>query len=118
MEPAQHGDTGARPVLPATGAGLVPGVSDHRPRLVYNALPLSRSGGGVSTYIRELLDALPDAVDASLAAAVSQDAADLLPARVEALVQPESEGVRRALRGLRGFGPADLVHGLDVDLPF
>ncbi|MBV8463478.1 MAG: glycosyltransferase family 4 protein [Acidimicrobiales bacterium] len=92
-------------------------MSDGRPRLVYNALPLSRAGGGVSTYIAGLLSALPDAVDGSLAAAVHRDAVDLLPPGVEALPRPESHGVRRALRGLAGFGRADLVHGLDVDLP-
>ncbi len=90
---------------------------DRRPRVVYNALPLAEAGGGVSTYIRELLPAMAATVDASMGAAVGTAAAGLLPPGVEALVQAESSGWRRALRGLAGFGPADLVHGLDVDLP-
>ena len=92
-------------------------MSERRARLVYNALPLSPSGGGVSTYIRELLRAMPTAVDAALAAAVHPDATTLLADGVDPIVRPESRGLRRALRGLGGFGPADLVHGLDVDLP-
>lgn len=31
--------------------------------------------------------------------------------------RPVSAGARRAIAGLRDVGPADLVHGLDVDLP-
>jgi glycosyltransferase involved in cell wall biosynthesis len=92
-------------------------VTDRRPRVVYNALPLATTGGGVSTYIRELLAAMAGAVDATLAAAVHGDAAPLLPATVAPMLRPESHGLRRAIRGLAGFGPADLVHGLDVDLP-
>jgi len=92
-------------------------VSDRRPRVVYNALPLATAGGGVSTYIRELLAAMVGTIDATLAAAVHPDATALLPDDVEPLLQTESRGLRRALRGLAGFGPADLVHGLDVDLP-
>ncbi len=45
------------------------------------------------------------------------DAAALLPDAVEPILRPESHGLRRALRGLAGFGPSDLIHGLDVDLP-
>ncbi len=92
-------------------------MSGRRPRVVYNALPLARSGGGVSTYIRELLGSMAGAVDADLSAAVRPEGATLLSDDVAPLVQPESRGMRRALRGLAGFGPADLVHGLDVDLP-
>ncbi len=86
-------------------------------RLVVNALPLDPHGGGVSTYIRELLRALPPAVSSTVAAAVQSTAVGELPPDVEPLVQPPSKGVRRAISGLRGFGVADLVHGLDVDLP-
>ena len=43
-------------------------MSRQLSRVVYNALPLAPSGGGVSTYIRELLAAMPGAVDASLVA--------------------------------------------------
>jgi glycosyltransferase involved in cell wall biosynthesis len=92
-------------------------VSERRPRVVYNALPLAVDGGGVSTYIRELLTAMPGSVEAALVAAVHAGTEDLLPAGVAPLLHPQSQGLRRALRGLAGFGAADLVHGLDVDLP-
>ena len=40
-----------------------PGRGDPRPRIVFNALPLDARGGGVSTYIRELLGALIAVID-------------------------------------------------------
>ena len=88
-----------------------------RPRITFNALPLDSRGGGVSTYIRELLTALAPVADADLAAAVRPDGRAELPTGVTALTVPESHGVRRVVAGARGFGPCDLVHGLDVDLP-
>jgi glycosyltransferase involved in cell wall biosynthesis len=88
-----------------------------RPRLVYNALPLDPRGGGVSTYIREILAAMVPVVGAELVAAVRPEGAGLLPVGVNPLVLTESHGIRRAIAGARGFGPADLTHGLDVDLP-
>jgi glycosyltransferase involved in cell wall biosynthesis len=97
------------------GAGFL--VTDRRPRIVYNALPLATAGGGVSTYIGELLGAMVETVDASLTAAVLADGASVLPDGVDALVRAQAHGLRRALVGLVGFGAADLVHGLDVDLP-
>ncbi len=87
------------------------------PQLTFNALPLSARGGGVSTYIRELLGALATRTPAHLTAAVHPSGRAELPPGVEALVIPEASGMRRALAGARGFGPTDLVHGLDVDLP-
>ncbi|MGA2837920.1 MAG: glycosyltransferase family 1 protein [Acidimicrobiales bacterium] len=88
-----------------------------RPRIAFNALPLDPRGGGVSTYIRELLCSLDPVVDADLVAAVRPCGRDLLPPGVAPMVVAESHGVRRAIAGARGFGPADLTHGLDVDLP-
>ena len=88
-----------------------------RPRLVYNALPLEPRGGGVSTYIREVLTAMVPVVGADLIAAVRPEGAGELPAGVTPMLLAESHGVRRAIAGARGFGPADLTHGLDVDLP-
>jgi glycosyltransferase involved in cell wall biosynthesis len=92
-------------------------VSPPRPRILFNALPLDARGGGVSTYIRELLGALGQEIDAELVAAVRPDGRSELPAGVTPWVARESRGVARALTGARGFGPADLFHGLDVDLP-
>jgi glycosyltransferase involved in cell wall biosynthesis len=88
--------------------------------LVLNALPLAPGAGGVSTYIREMLAALPAAWPQRrplIAAAVQRSAAGQVPGGIEALVFPDEAGWRRALRSARGFGPADLVHGLDADLP-
>ena len=89
-----------------------------RPRIVMNALPLDRQGGGVSTYIRNLLTALVPLLDADIVAAVRPSGLTELPEGVTPLECPESSGVRRAVAGARGFGRCDLVHGLDVDLPF
>jgi len=94
-----------------------PGRAATRPRLVVNALPLERQGGGVTTYIRELLTALAPVVDVDLVAAVRPAGLHELPAGVVPFVVRESRGVRRAVAGARGFGPADMIHGLDGDLP-
>ena len=93
------------------------GASAAVPRIVYNALPLDSRGGGVSTYIRELLAAMVGEIDADLVAAVRPTGVAELPKGVEALVKAEASGIRRALTGAIGFGPAALTHGLDVDLP-
>jgi glycosyltransferase involved in cell wall biosynthesis len=73
----------------------------------------------VSTYVRELLPALVDEIGASteLVAAVRPVGATELPAGVEPLIKKDTSGIRRAVTGLLGFGHADLVHGMDVDLP-
>ncbi|MDP9020135.1 MAG: glycosyltransferase family 4 protein [Actinomycetota bacterium] len=88
-----------------------------RGRVALNALSLRPGGGGVQTYIRELLPPLAAAVDADVVAAVQGDVLGQLPADVEPLVRPTSDGAVRALHGLRSLGPADVVHGLDVDVP-
>lgn len=87
-------------------------------RVVYNALPLDARGGGVSTYIRELLAAMRTVTGVELAAAVRPSGRDELPAGIVPLPRRESDGVARAFSGALGFGPCALVHGLDVDLPF
>jgi glycosyltransferase involved in cell wall biosynthesis len=84
---------------------------------MFNALSLRPGGAGVSTYIRELLAALPAVVDADLSAVVQSDAVKELPDGVEAVVRPVADGWRRALVGMIPAREADLVHGLDVDLP-
>ena len=86
-------------------------------RIVFNALPLDARGGGVSTYVRQLLGALVPEIDAELVAAVRPGGLPELPAGVTPLLVGESRGVARAFSGALGFGPADLFHGLDVDLP-
>ena len=87
------------------------------PRIALNALALRPDGSGVQTYIRELLHQLVPRVAAELVAGVQAPAAGELPAGVAPLLRPPSAGVRRTAGGLRSLGPADLVHGLDVDLP-
>jgi glycosyltransferase involved in cell wall biosynthesis len=71
----------------------------------------------VQTYARELLRALPPVVDAELAAVVQSNAVGELPPDVRAIVRRPCAGARRIVEGLRGVGPATLVHGLDVELP-
>ena len=60
------------PPAPAARGGAVP-------RLVVNALPLEAVGGGVSTYIRELLGAMAPLVRAELVAAVRPSGVQELP---------------------------------------
>ncbi len=93
------------------------GGSAVSPRIVYNALPLDARGGGVSTYIRELLAAMVVEVDADFVAAVHPSGVSELPEAVTPLIKAEARGIKRALIGAVGFGPAALTHGLDVDLP-
>ena len=88
-----------------------------RPHIVLNALALHAGGSGVQTYCRELLRALPPEIDADLTAVVQQRAEGELPDGFGRQVRRDSEGVRRTIESLRGVGPADLVHALDVDLP-
>ena len=45
------------------------------------------------------------------------DAAGELPSGIRARVRPRADGVRRTVLGLAPVRGADLVHGLDVDLP-
>lgn len=61
--------------------------------------------------------ALSHQIDADLTASVQRSALSELPAGVEALPRRTASGTRRAFEGLRGLGPAELVHGLDVDIP-
>ncbi len=98
--------------------GLDRAVSTARTRIVYNALPLDPGSGGVSTYIGELLAHMVDEADAELVAAVRPEGTARLPRGVTPKVKRPATGVRRAIAGAAGLGPADLVHGLDVDLPF
>ncbi len=95
-------------------------VGDNAPvtTVAFNALALRPKGTGVQTYIRELLSALArSGTGAQLVATVQADAAAGLPDGIHTRVRSCSDGLRRALSGLRSVGPADLVHGLDVDLP-
>jgi len=87
-----------------------------RPQLVFNALPLA-STGGVATYMRELLRALPGAVAADVVVVAGSEAARVLPASVSVRSRRPRSGLARAVSGNLWLGPADLVHGLDVDLP-
>jgi glycosyltransferase involved in cell wall biosynthesis len=94
-------------------------ASEVRPpsRIAFNALALHPGGSGVQTYIRELLTALRATTNAEMTAHVAVDAATELPGGIRASTRDPAAGVRRALQGMMGLGPAELVHGLDVDLP-
>lgn len=48
---------------------------------------------------------------------VQADAVALVPPSVGVIERPVSSGARRVLQGLRPVRDADLIHGLDVDLP-
>jgi glycosyltransferase involved in cell wall biosynthesis len=87
-------------------------------RIFLNALALRRGGGGVSTYCRELIHALDRVGEARLIARIQSDALDEVPEGIEVDDRPVSEGLRRLVAGLRPAGEAELVHGLDIDLPF
>lgn len=56
-------------------------------------------------------------LDCTLIAAVQDDAVVELPSEITPLVRGRADGVRRAMAAMRDLGRADLVHGLDVDLP-
>lgn len=71
----------------------------------------------MQTYIRELLRQLAGTMDCALFAAVQDDVVGDLPPGIAPLVRRRADGVSRAVAGARDLGPADLVHGLDVDLP-
>lgn len=49
---------------------------------------------------------------------VQAEAVSQVPAGVTAITRPTSGGARRTVHGLRAVPDADLIHGLDVDLPF
>ncbi|MBM7242504.1 glycosyltransferase family 4 protein [Rhodococcus fascians] len=88
-------------------------------RIVFGALALRPGGSGVQTYIRELLNELPDRLpDADLTAVVQRDAVGELPPSVRAMERPVTSGAARAVLGALPVGRCDVVHGLDVDLPF
>jgi glycosyltransferase involved in cell wall biosynthesis len=72
----------------------------------------------VQTYIRELLRHMPEVVDADLAAVVPADAVGELPAGVRPVVRSVANTWTRGLAGIVAVPGSDLVHGLDVDLPF
>jgi glycosyltransferase involved in cell wall biosynthesis len=86
--------------------------------ILLNALALRpQAADGVGTYMRELLHELPAVTTAALTAAVEAASVGELTDGVTALPQPGRHGLRRAAASARGFGPCDLFHALDVDLP-
>lgn len=87
-------------------------------RVTLNALSLRPDGAGVSTYIREVLAAMPEPVKAGLDVVVQSDAATTLPGGVRTVTRPVVSGARRAAISALGIPRASVVHGLDVDLPW
>src|SRR5579884_878107 len=107
-----------RTVWVGAGAARAAGrMSSVAPRLVFNALALQPDGSGVQTYVRELLRALVPEVRAQLVARVRPDSAHELPPEIEPELRPSRHGVRYHMEGARSLGRADLVHGLDVQIP-
>ncbi|MGI8794818.1 MAG: glycosyltransferase family 4 protein [Acidimicrobiales bacterium] len=72
----------------------------------------------MSTYIREIVRALRAEITTPLSVVVQEDAVAELPEGVDPILRPVCVGARRAIEGLRPVGPAALIHGLDVDLPW
>lgn len=87
--------------------------------LVFGALALQPGGGGVSTYARELLRELVPRLPSTVAAhaVVQRRSVRDLPTGVSPRIAPDTDGVRRALRGKARVGDAVLFHSLDADLP-
>ena len=70
------------------------------------------------SLVRELVRVLSGFDDLRLVAAVQKDAASELPPSVTLVSRRPSDGARRALESMRSARGADLVHGLDIDLPW
>jgi glycosyltransferase involved in cell wall biosynthesis len=87
-------------------------------RVLFNAMALHPGGSGVQTYIRQLLAAMPAVTSADLHAMIQGHSVGELPPGIAPRVRPVADGWRRALVGLAPAGRADLVHGLNVALPF
>ena len=85
--------------------------------VVVNALSLRPAGAGISTYIRELLAALPPLWQQQVHAHVQDDAVGDLPGSVSSTGWPVSSGTRRAVRAALLPHGAGVFHSLDVDLP-
>lgn len=115
-QPACQPTTDTRPIHaqvpdPHRGDRPDPGVG-------INALALTVDGGGVQTYIRELLAGLARlGAGPALRVRVQGEVAAQLPPQATVERRPGSVGARRLLQGLAPFGGAAMVHGLDVDLP-
>ena len=93
-------------------------ADEHGPLpIVLCGLALRPNGAGVSTYIRQLVSALPRHFDGPTDVVVQADMVASIPSAITTRERSISSGVRRAIEGLRNPGPARLVHGLDVDLP-
>lgn len=88
-------------------------------RIVTNALALVPGGSGVQTYERELLGALPAVLPRGIAleALVQRRAVPLLRPGVVPRVRPDADGAARTALGVLPVRDADLVHGLDAELP-
>lgn len=85
-------------------------------RVVVGATCLRPTGAGTSTYVRELLAALPSERP-DVTAVVQADAVDLVPGRLQTKTVPVSTGTRRAILNKMLRPAGDIFHGLDVDLP-
>ncbi|HTR70434.1 MAG TPA: glycosyltransferase family 1 protein [Mycobacteriales bacterium] len=85
-------------------------------RVVLGATCLRPTGAGTSTYVRELLKALPPERP-EITAVVQRDAVEMLPVGIDAKTVPVRSGARRAALNAITRPRGELFHGLDVDLP-
>ncbi len=88
-------------------------------RVVLNAAALFADGSGVQTYVQELLAGIArvGAEPWSIEAIVDRGAVDLLPTPIVARPTRANSGLWRKIQSARPVA-ADVVHGLDVDIPW
>ena len=91
-------------------------------RVELNALSLRAGGSGVQTYGRELIRALShEAMSIDIRAVVARRDVHALPsgmARVQVRLPIDHGVVRKIVSASRVRSDADVVHGLDTDVPF
>ncbi len=92
-------------------------------RVGLNATALFEGGSGVQTYVRELLRAIGDLEagelgGCSISAIVDRACAHSVPASIAVRSVRADSGFRRKLVSARPASGCDVVHGLDVDIPW
>ncbi len=91
------------------------------PRVVLNAVALTEGGSGVQTYVRELVAAVANRVpelDLGISAIVDQSQVKNVPNGIPVHAVRAQSGVTRKVQSALPVRDAELVHGLDVDIPW